>query len=89
VLNGTPVPGLAAKVAQDVRAAHFNPKPVTNTDTPFTDTTVMFDQGSQADAKEVSAGLQISKIEPMSSDVKRVANGASVAVVVGEDRAGT
>src|SRR4029078_13109829 len=40
VVNGTPVPGLAAKVAQDVRAAHFNPKPVSNTDTPFDQTEV-------------------------------------------------
>jgi hypothetical protein len=93
VLNGTPVPGLAAKVAQEVRSAHFNPKPVSNTDTPFTVTEVMFDaaadKGAQTDSQSVASALKITKIEPMDNDVKRSAGGAGVAVVVGEDRAGT
>lgn len=93
VLNGTPVPGLAAKIAQDVRSGGFNPKPVSNTDTPFTETTVMFDttadKNARADAQAVAGKLQVAKVEQMSSDVKPSAGGAAVAVVVGEDRAGT
>ncbi|MGZ5336987.1 MAG: LytR C-terminal domain-containing protein [Solirubrobacterales bacterium] len=89
VLNGTPVPGLAATVGQDVRDGGFKLGAVTNTDTPFAETTVMFDQGKTADGQEVAKKLQISAVEPMSSDVKKIANGAPVAVVVGEDRAGT
>ena len=63
-----------------------------NTDTPFTISTVMYDPAdpaNQATAKTVAAKLQITKIEPMSSDVKKAIKGEPVVVVVGEDRAGT
>ena len=89
VLNGTPVPGLAAKIGQDVRDGGFKLGAVTNTDTPFTETEVQFDQGKNADGQEVATTLQISVVKPMESDVKKISNGAPVAVVVGEDRAGT
>jgi hypothetical protein len=89
VLNGTPVPGLAAKIGQEVRDGGFKLGAVTNTDTPFAETEVMFDTGKMADGQEVASKLQIAKVEPMSSDVKKISNGAPVAVVVGEDRAGT
>jgi hypothetical protein len=93
VLNGTPVPALAAKVGQgEVRPAGFKLGFVGNTDIPFTDTTVMYDQSDPANqktAQQVAAKLQIAKVEPMSADVKKAIKGEPVAVVVGEDRAGT
>ncbi len=91
VLNGTPVPGLAAKIGEDVRAGGFKIGAVTNTETPFDVTTVMFDpsQQGEADGREVASALEVSQVDPMSSDIKRLADGAPVAVIVGEDRAGT
>jgi hypothetical protein len=93
VLNGTPVPALAAKVGQgEVRPAGFKLGFVGNTDIPFTVSTVMFDPSDPANqktAQAVAAKLQITKIEPMSADVKKAIKGEPVAVVVGEDRAGT
>jgi hypothetical protein len=92
VLNGTPVPGLAAKLGQQVQSAGYKQGTVTNTETPFTVTTVMFDRSqptAQTDAQAVAQKLQISKVEPMTSDVKGTLKGEGVVVVVGEDRAGT
>jgi hypothetical protein len=93
VLNGTPVPALAAKVGQEeVRPAGFKLGFVGNTDIPFTVSTVMFDPSDPANqktAQAVAAKLQISKVEPMTADVKKAIKGEPVAVVVGEDRAGT
>jgi hypothetical protein len=93
VLNGTPVPALAAKVGQgEVRPAGFKLGFVGNTDIPFTVSTVMFDPSDPANqktAQAVAARLKITKIEPMSADIKKAIKGEPVAVVVGEDRAGT
>jgi hypothetical protein len=87
------VPALAAKVGQgEVRPAGFKLGFVGNTDIPFTVSTVMFDPSDPANqktAQAVAAKLQITKIEPMSADVKKAIKGEPVAVVVGEDRAGT
>ncbi|MDX6617479.1 MAG: LytR cell envelope-related transcriptional attenuator [Solirubrobacterales bacterium] len=92
VLNGTPVPALAAKVGQgEVRPAGFKLGFVGNTDIPFTVTTVMYDPSDPANqktAQQVAGKLRITKIEPMTADVKKAIKGEPVAVVVGEDRAG-
>jgi LytR cell envelope-related transcriptional attenuator len=88
VLNGTPVPGAAANFGQQVRNT-FKLGAVTNTETPFDASVVMYDTGHQAEGQTVAKGLGISKIEPMSGDVKKAAGGAPVAFVVGADRAGT
>jgi hypothetical protein len=93
VLNGTPVSGLAAKIGEQVRSAgSYKLGSLTNTETPFTVTTVMFDPAdpkAQAHANTLAGQLQVGKIEPMSGEVKKLAQGAPVVVVVGEDRAGT
>jgi hypothetical protein len=47
------------------------------------------DPANQKTAQAVAAKLQISKVEPMTADVKKAIKGEPVAVVVGEDRAGT
>ena len=92
VLNGTPVPALAAKVGQgEVRPAGFKLGFVGNTDIPFTVSTVMFDPSDPANqktAQQVAAKLNITKVEPMTADIKKAIKGEPVAVVVGEDRAG-
>jgi hypothetical protein len=92
VLNGTPVPALAAKVGQgEVRPAGYKLGFVGNTDIPFTVSTVMFDPADPANqktAQQVAAKLNITKVEPMTADIKKAIKGEPVAVVVGEDRAG-
>lgn len=88
VLNGTAVAGLASQVGQQVREDGFQLGPITNTETPVDTTTVMFDQGAQEQAQAVAAELQVGTVEPMSAEIQGIAEGAPVAVVVGEDRAG-
>lgn len=93
VLNGTPVPGLAAKIGALVRdAGAYKLGNVTNTETPFDITTVMFDPGdaeAKATAQTLAAALQVTQVQPMTGEVKKASTPSSVAVVVGEDRAGT
>jgi LytR cell envelope-related transcriptional attenuator len=93
VLNGTPVPGLAAKIGEMVRqAGSYKLGNVTNTETPFDVTTVMFDPKdpkSKATAQTLAAQLKVTQVQPMTGEVKKASTPSTVAVVVGEDRAGT
>lgn len=93
VLNGTPVPGLAAKIGAMVRnAGSYKLGNVTNTETPFDLTTVMFDPSdaeAKATAQTLAGQLQVTQVLPMTGEVKKAAIPSTVAVVVGEDRAGT
>jgi hypothetical protein len=87
VLNGTATPGLAASFAQQIRNT-FNLGSVGNTETAFESSAVMFAPGQDAPANTVAGQLGITDVRPMSSDVKKVAEDAPVAFIVGEDRAG-
>ncbi|MFT3864781.1 MAG: LytR C-terminal domain-containing protein [Solirubrobacterales bacterium] len=87
VLNGTSVPGLAATYGDKVEKKGFELGAVTNSDSSFETSVVMFKKGSKPEAKEVAKQLQISELEPMSSEVAQVSGTANVSVVVGEDNA--
>jgi hypothetical protein len=90
VLNGTPVPQLAGKLSNELR--NYKAKPISNVPTPYEESIVMFDQSdpeSRTVAQEVAAQLQIVATGPMNPEVKKASEGATVAVIVGEDRAGT
>jgi hypothetical protein len=93
VLNGTPVPGLAAKIGEMVRqAGSYKLGNVTNTETPFDVTTVMFDPKdpkAKATAQALASQLKVTQAQPMTGEVKKASAPSTVAVVVGEDRAGT
>jgi LytR cell envelope-related transcriptional attenuator len=86
VLNGTAVPGLAAKVGDDVEAQGFKLGAVSNTTSSFTETTAMYARGKKREASAVAEGLGVTRIKVMTPDVKSAARGAPVAVVVGSDR---
>lgn len=93
VLNGTSVPGLAAKIGAQVReAGSYKLGDVTNTDTPFDLTTVMFDNSdpeANADAQELAQKLGVTEVIPLTGDVRKsLESPTSVVVIVGEDRAG-
>lgn len=87
VLNGTSVAGLAATYGDKVEGKGFGLGAVSNTEQPFEASVVMFERGHKPEAKKVAKQLQISELELMSPEVKTAAEGATVAVVVGEDNA--
>ena len=87
VLNGTSVAGLAATYGDKVEGKGFGLGAVSNTEQPFEASVVMFERGHKPEARKVAKQLQISELELMSSEVKSAAEGADVAVVVGEDNA--
>jgi hypothetical protein len=87
VLNGTSVTGLAATWGNKIEGKGFEVGAVTNTNSTFEDSVVMFEPGSKPEAKEVAEKLQFKKVQPMTAEVKEVSNKANVSVVVGEDNA--
>lgn len=87
VLNGTAVPGLAARYGDMVEGRGFELGAVTNSSSSFVDSVVMFEPGSAPEARRVAAALEISAVQPMTSDIAAVSGGAPVSVVVGEDNA--
>ena len=62
-----------------------NAPTISNTNTTFENSVVMFAEGGAEEAKQVAKGLQIHKVQPMTAEVSGVSNGAKVSVVVGED----
>jgi hypothetical protein len=87
VLNGTSVTGLAATWGDKIENKGFEVGAVTNTNSTFETSVVMFEAGAEPEAKEVSKVLQIKKVQPMVAEVAEVSNGAKVSVVVGEANA--
>ena len=87
VLNGTAVPGLAATYGDMVERKGFKLGAVTNSSTSFTNSVVMFEQGSAPEAHRVAKALEISQVRPMIPEIESVSAGAPVSVVVGEDNA--
>jgi hypothetical protein len=87
VLNGTAVPGLAARYGDKVESKGFQLGAVTNSKSSFASSVVMFKSGHAPEARRVAKQLQISKTQPMNDEVEEVSGGANVAVVVGEDNA--
>jgi hypothetical protein len=87
VLNGTAVTGLAASWGDKIEKKGFELGAVTNTNSTFEESVVMFEPGAKPEAKEVAERLSIENVEPMIPEVAEVSNEAKVSVVVGEDNA--
>jgi hypothetical protein len=87
VLNGTAEPGLAAGFAQQLKSASYDVGPVSNTESGFDTSVVMFDQAGQPCAPEVSGIVGIPAQEQITGEIRGVSEGAAVAVVLGEDQA--
>jgi hypothetical protein len=90
VLNGTATPGLAAESAAPLKQKGYKVGPVGNTTTPFPNSVVMFDpsDGTQC-APVIGQIVGIDKSQPMSNEVRTASEGDSVAVVLGDDKAGS
>jgi hypothetical protein len=87
VLNATAVPGLAAKVGDDVETNGYALGAVTNSDVPAEDSQVLFERGNEDAANAVASDLGVQSVEPIDSDTSALADGADVVVIAGEDRA--
>ncbi len=88
-LNGTAVPGLAQLVGSDIKANDYRLGAVTNSPTPANKSYVMFERGHEQEADAVASDLGIKTVRPIDSETRALAEGATVVVVAGEDRAGT
>ena len=88
VLNGTAVPGLADKVGDDVEANGYVVGTVTNSESPFDNTVVMFMPGNEREAQAVANDLGAVSVQPMDASTRATVGEAGVAVIAGEDRAG-
>ena len=89
VLNGTAVPGLAARYGGKVERKGFKLGAVTNSRSSFVESVVMFERGHAPEARRVARVLGIRQVRPMTSEIGSVSAGAPVAVIVGEDNAAT
>jgi len=89
VLNGTAVPGLAARYGDEVERKGFKLGAVTNSSSSFVDSVVMYERGRAPEARRVAKALGISQVRLVTSDIASVSAGAPVAVVIGEDNAST
>jgi hypothetical protein len=90
VLNSTAQGGLAAEFAALLKPGGYKTGPVSNTETPFDTSVVMFDQNdpnAQRAAQQVAADVGIQDIQPMSTEIRSISEGATVAVILGEDQA--
>jgi hypothetical protein len=88
VLNGTSVPGLAAKVGDDVAANGFELAPIGTSDEQLQRTIVLFDAGQEKEAKTVARKLGGYQVKPIDPATRREAGDVDVVVIAGEDRAG-
>jgi hypothetical protein len=87
VLNGTAVEGLAATYGDKVQSKGFKLGAVTNTSSTFPDSVVMFQRGHAPEARRVAKALDIPRVQLMTVEVEGVAQGATVAVIAGENDA--
>jgi LytR cell envelope-related transcriptional attenuator len=86
VLNGTAVPGLAARIGDQVEAGGFQLGAVTNSPSSFSRTVVMYRRGHQPEAERVGRSLRIKPVRLMTRQTAEISAGADVSVIVGQDR---
>ena len=87
VLNGTSVPGLGAKVGDDVEANDFDLGTVSTYPQPQDETVVMYEPDQERAARKLAADLGEGVLQPIDHQAQRLANGADVVVIAGQDRA--
>jgi LytR cell envelope-related transcriptional attenuator len=87
VLNGTTVPGLAARVSDEVETAGFEVGTVANSsDQQRAESVILFAPGHEREAAVVSRKLDIAQREPIDAATQGLAGDATVVVVTGADR---
>jgi hypothetical protein len=88
VLNGTPVPGLAAAVRDQIAAAGFKKGMINDfSDQHLAASVVQYVPGHQAEAQAIGRRFGISQREPVTADSRALAGDATVIVIAGADKA--
>ena len=87
VLNGTTVTGLGAKVGDDVKANDFALGAVTTIGEPFDQTVIMFEPDHERAARNLARDLGVGAVQPIDRQAQRLAEGADLVVIAGQDRA--
>jgi LytR cell envelope-related transcriptional attenuator len=91
VLNGTAVTGLAHRLSAGLQQSGYSQAVALDGTPPGEHPTsvVEYAPGDSAAAKRVAQALSVSQVQPLEAAVGGLAAGASVVVVVGQDKAGT
>jgi hypothetical protein len=87
VLNGTSVPGLAGKVGDDVESNGYQLGDVGTSERQLDQTVVMFEPDQEREARRVARDLGVRPVQPIDAPTRRLAGGADVVVIAGQDRA--
>jgi LytR cell envelope-related transcriptional attenuator len=86
VLNGTAVPGLAAKVSETVHENGFKRGTIGTSRKQYQQTVVMFGGGEKRQAERVAHVLGVTPVQRIDHATRAVAGSADVAVIAGADR---
>ncbi len=86
VLNGTPVSGLGAKVADDVTANNFTLGNVGSSRKEYDQTVVMYEPGQRKAAQHVAHDLGVKPVQKIDRATQEAAGNADVVVIAGKDR---
>src|SRR4051812_8270523 len=81
VLNGTSVPGLGAKVADDVQANEFTLGNVDTSRKEYDQTVVMYEKDQRRAAEKVAHDLGVKPVQPIDAQTQQQADGAGVVVI--------
>jgi LytR cell envelope-related transcriptional attenuator len=88
VLNGTTVPGLAARLRDQIADAGFKKGTINVfSDQQLAESVVQYASGHQAAAKAVSRIVAISQREPVTANSRALTGDATVVVIAGADKA--
>jgi len=87
VLNGTSVPGLGAKVSDDVTANKFQLGNVGDSRKEYDQTVVMYEPGEKKAASKLAKDLGVNPVQKIDRPTQQAAGGADVVVIAGRDRA--
>jgi LytR cell envelope-related transcriptional attenuator len=86
VLNGTAVPGLAAKVSETIHENGFKRGTIGTSRKQYQQTVVMFGGGEKRAAERVAHVLGVTPVQRIDRVTRAVAGSADVAVIAGADR---
>jgi hypothetical protein len=87
LVSGLAACGLAGQSANLLKDRGYTVRPVGNSESQFEQSVVMFDQGGDACAGEVGSVVGIPNQQRIDAEIQGLAEGAQVAVVLGEDKA--
>jgi hypothetical protein len=88
VLNGTSVPGLAARVSETLHENHFRRGAIGTSRKQYQQTVVMYGGGQKRAAERVAGVLGVTPVQRIDRGTRAVAGPADVVVIAGADRAG-